>query len=219
MKTIQILIVIIIFFSVSCTSGKKSTGNQNSEPAAVWVNKEKLQGKSYKKLFIVALTADYKVRAELENDLATSATSRGLEVVKSSDVLPMSLQDPKPPTKDEVVAKVKETGCDAVFVASVLKQEESIHYTPGATAYAVSPYATYMGGYYSYYYQSVSTPDYWDKNKVYFMQSNLYDAASEEVMWSVQSKVFNPSSLEQFSKNYMSGLVKGLEKEKLIKKM
>jgi len=219
MKTNQVLIVIvIIFFFAGCTSGKKSTSQQNSVPVAIWVNKEKMQGKTFKKIFIVAMSADVKVRPELENDLAVAATSRGYEVVKSIDVLPMSLQDPKPPTKDEVVAKVKETGCDAVFVASVLKKEESIHYTEGTTAYAVSPYATYMGGYYSYYYQSVSTPDYWDKNKVYFIQSNLYDAASEEIMWSVQSKVFNPSSIDEFSRYYMTGLVKQLEKEKVIKK-
>jgi hypothetical protein len=219
MRTNQILVVIItVFLFAGCTSGKKSSSGQNSEPAAVWVNKEKMQGKTFKKIFIVALSADVTVRPELENDLAAAATSRGHEVVKSIDVIPMSLQNPKAPTKDEVVAKVKETGCDAVFIASLLKQDESIHYTAGTTAYAVTPYSTYMGGYYSYWYQSVSTPDYWDKNKVYFMQSNLYDAASEEIMWSVQSKVFNPSSLEKFSKDYMSGLVKGLEKEKLLKK-
>lgn len=218
MRTNQILIAVItIFVFAHCTSGKKSTG-QNSEPAAVWVNKEKIQGKTFKKIFIVALSADVTVRPELENDLAAAATSRGHEVVKSIDVIPISLQNPKAPTKDEVIAKVKETGCDAVFVATLLKQEESIHYTPGAQAYSVSPYATYMGGYYSYWYPSASTPDYYNKNKIYFMQSNLYDVASEEIMWSVQSKVFNPSSLEKFSRDYMSGLVKGLEKEKLVKK-
>src|SRR5215472_6375793 len=101
MKTNQVLIVIVIFFFFAgCTSGKKSTSQQNSVPVAIWVNKEKMQGKTFKKIFIVAMSADVKVRPELENDLAVAATSRGYEVVKSIDVLPMSLQDPKPPTKD-----------------------------------------------------------------------------------------------------------------------
>ena len=56
------------------------------------------------------------------------------------------------------------------------------------------------------------------KEKTYFMQGNLYDAASEEIMWSVQSKIFNPSSVKKFSKSYTASLVKQLEQEKLLKK-
>jgi hypothetical protein len=50
------------------------------------------------------------------------------------------------------------------------------------------------------------------------MQSNLYDAATEELMWSVQSEVFNPSSLNNFSKSYMNTLVKQLTRQNLLKK-
>jgi hypothetical protein len=49
------------------------------------------------------------------------------------------------------------------------------------------------------------------------MQSNLYDVASEEIMWSVQSNVFDPSSLSQFSKAYTSQLIKQLKEEGLLK--
>jgi hypothetical protein len=36
-------------------------------------------------------------------------------------------------------------------------------------------------------------------------------------MWSVQSKIFSPSTLKQFSKEYTATLVKQLEKQKLLK--
>ena len=49
------------------------------------------------------------------------------------------------------------------------------------------------------------------------MQSNLYDAASEEIMMSVQSKIFDPSSLKLFSGNYTYTLFNQLKKEKIIK--
>jgi hypothetical protein len=42
--------------------------------------------------------------------------------------------------------------------------------------------------------------------------------ASEEIMWSVQSKVFSPETLKKFSQSYTSTLIKQLEKAKLIKK-
>ena len=206
--------LIITFILQACSSPKETTG--------VWVNKEKIQGKSFNKLFIVVMTADPEARSTVEGDLVAIAKSRGHEAIKSIDLIPVVLSDPKLPTKDEVVAKVKESGCDAVFVGTILKKEEDVRYTPGTTAYSVAPYASYAGtytGYYSYWYQSVSTPEYYDHEKTYFMQSNLYDVASEEVMWSVQSKVFSPGSIKKFSRAYTSTLIKQLEKEKLIKKV
>jgi len=194
----------------ACTSTKESTG--------VWVNKDKIQGKSFSKIFIVVMSADPEARSTVENDLARVAISRGHEVVKSIDMIPASVKDPKLPTKDEVVAKVKESGCDGVFVASLLKKEESIGYTSGTTAYSIQPYQTYYTGYYTYWYPSVSTPSYYDHEKTYVMQSNLYEVASEEIMWSVQSKVFSPETIKKFSQAYTSTLVKQLEKGNLIKK-
>jgi len=50
------------------------------------------------------------------------------------------------------------------------------------------------------------------------MQSNLYDAASQEIMWSVQSEIFNPSSLDKFSRSYTQTLIKQLQDDGLAKK-
>jgi hypothetical protein len=210
MKKLVFFIMIGLIF-VGCSTPKESTG--------VWINKDKIQGKSFSKIFIVVMSADPEARSTVENDLARIATSRGHQVVKSIDVITTNLKDPKVPTKDEVVAKVKENGCDGVFVAALLKKEESVGYTAGTTAYSVQPYQTYYTGYYTYWYPSVSTPSYYDHEKTYVMQSNLYDVASEEIMWSVQSKVFSPETIKKFSQAYTSALVKQLEKEKLIKKV
>jgi len=209
-KNYLLLLMITGFILAACSSSKKSTG--------VWVNKEKAQGKSYHKLFLIVMTADVEARSVIETDLAAAITSKGYQVVKSIDVLPPVLSDPKMPTKDEVVNKVKETGCDAVFIASLLKKEEDVRYEPGTTAYSIRPYYSYYSGYYSNWYPTVSTKEYYVKDKTYFMQSNLYDAASEEIMLSVQSEIFDPSSLKLFSGNYTYTLFKQLQKENLIKK-
>jgi len=211
-------LILVASFALSilitaCKSSKESTG--------VWVNTEKAKGKSFTKVMIVMVTADVQARVAIENDLAAAATQRKYNVVKSIDVAPADIKDPKPPTKDEIVKKVKETGCDAVFVASLLKKDEDMHYKQGGQTYSKMPYESWNGsltGYYTYWYPSVSTPSYYTHDQTYFMQSNLYDAASEEIMWSAQSKIFNPSSLKSFSKTYTTTLLKQLEKEKLLKK-
>jgi hypothetical protein len=205
--------VIAALMLTACGSSKDTAG--------VWVNKEKIKDKSFSKVFIVAVTADPSARVQIENDLAAAATARGYQAVKSYDVIKPSLDTPKAPSKDEVVSKVKESGADAVFIASLLNKDEAIHYTPSKTGYSVMPYYSMMGNYYGYYsqvYPTVYTPGYYSEEKSFFILSNFYDAASEEIMWSVQSEVFNPSSLQKFSKDYMAALVKQLEKAKLLKK-
>jgi hypothetical protein len=48
---------------------------------------------------------------------------------------------------------------------------------------------------------------------MYYLESNLYDVSSEQLVWSVQSETINPSSLADFSKSYTKALVKALEKD------
>jgi hypothetical protein len=214
MKSIYLLSAIILsIIFTTCSAPKESAG--------VWINKEKLKGKSYSNLFILVVTADIQSRVRLESDLSNVATSRGLKTVKSVDVMPFDIENPKKPSKEEVVSKVKASGCDAVFIASVIKKEDRIKHTEGTTAYAPMTNYTPAGNYYAYYsgaYSTISTPSYYTKDKVYIMQSNLYDAASEEKMWAVDSEVFNPSDINEFSKSYTKTLMSKLKKARLIKK-
>src|SRR5688572_12476373 len=50
------------------------------EPAGVWVNTEKIKGKSFNKIFIVVMTADIEARSVIENDLAAAAREKGYNV-------------------------------------------------------------------------------------------------------------------------------------------
>lgn len=214
MKRVCVLsIIIVAVFFAACSSTKESTG--------VWVDKEKIKGKAYDNFFVIVMTADIEARVKLENDLADLITSRGHKAVKSYDVLPADLKDPKPPAVDDLIAKIKASDCDAVFVASLLDKNDDIRYSSGGTHYTMRTGYAWSGtffGYYSHYYTTVSTPGYYSNDKTYFMQSNLFDKASQELMCSVQSEIFNPSSLPSFSRTYISTLMKQLDKAKLLKK-
>ena len=211
MRSIYIWFIAAVF--IACSPAK--------EIDDVWINKEKLQGKTYGNLFIVALTADIEVREKLETKLAAAAISKGYKAVKSIDVMKPSIKDPKLPTKDEVVTAVKESGCDAVLIASLFKQEDEVKHTAERNAYATGATNYYTGNYYGYYstwYPTVSEPAYFSVNKKYYMQTNVYDVATEEVMLSVKSNVFSPYSLDDFSKIYISNLMEQLKKAKIQKK-
>jgi len=205
-------IIVTVFFA-ACSSTKETPG--------VWVNKEKIQGKTYDNFFVVVMTADIEARVKLENEIAATITSRGHKAIKSYEVLPADLKDPKPPAVDALIEKIKASDCNAVFVASLLDQNDEIRFNPGGTHYTMRSDYSWSGtffGYYSHYYSTLSTPSYYSSDKSYFMQSNLFDKASQELMFSVQSEIFNPSSLASGSRTYISTLMKQLDKAKLLKK-
>jgi hypothetical protein len=113
-------------------------------------------------------------------------------------VLPADLKDPKPPAVDALIEKIKASDCNAVFVASLLDKNDEIRYTSGGTYYTMRTDYSWAGsffGYYSHYYSTISASGYYSNDKTYFMQSNLFDKASQELMFSIQSEIFNPSSL------------------------
>ena len=198
----------------SCSASK--------EPTGVWVNTEKIKGKSFKKIFIVVMSADIEARSVIENDLAAAAREKGYNVVKSIDAIPPSLQDPKLPAKEEIMNKVKDSSCDAIFVCAVLKNEDGITYTESKQTHAPTTGITYYGGtffgYYNNYYTTVTTNAYYTKEKTYFIQSNLYDVPTQEIMWSVRSQILNPSSLKNFSIVYSGSLIMKLENSSLLQK-
>lgn len=214
MKNFSILTISAFVMMLVCScSSTQLTG--------VWVNKEKMEQKSYKKIFILAQTADIQARKAVEDALVAKAKDKGFDAVSSISVITPSLSNPEMPSKESIIDGVKSSGCDAAFIVTMLKKEENVRYTPGTTVYAPLPYYRWnsnMFNYYDYWRPSVSTPGYYTNNHSYFLQSNLYDAASQELMVSIQSEVFNPETLQKFIKDYVNDIVSKLQKEGLLKK-
>ncbi len=221
-KHLQVLAV-IAFLIVSCSPSKKTEG--------LIVNNQKQNGKSFQKIFIVGSTADIQYRVRLENDLSAAAMSGGYASVKSLDVIPFSLNEPKAPAKEEIEAKAKENGCDAVLIVSFLQKEQAISFKEGFSRKANTPFLTGLlemafTKNRDFRQQGIvkETPavdipgQYSIKKDAFIFQSIFYDLSTEEIMNSVQSENFDIASMDKISKSYTAKLMAELEKEKLLKK-
>lgn len=190
-----------------------------------WKSPDTPQGTSYASVFIMAITPDRAARSVVESDLAAAATSKGIKATRSVDVFPSSFTQDNVPSKEEMLGKIRELNCAAVFTVSLLDMKSEQRYVPGTTyttpeyggaGYAPYPHNSYYGSYYnyaSYSYTTVSTPGYYTTDKTYFIEGNLYDAETEQIRWSMQSTAYNPSSLSSFSKEYAQLLIGELEKQ------
>jgi len=188
------------------------------EVTSFWRNPKESANRPYKTIFIMGLTENASARNTLETDLADAIEARGWKAVKSVDALPATFSKPAPSSREEMLAKLRELGCDAIFTVSLLDVRSDQRYVPGttthATAYAPYPQYNYYGNFYGYYstvYPVVSTPGYYTEEKTYFIEGNLYDAKTEEIQFSMQSKAWNPSSLSSFSRGYVKLLMNQLD--------
>ena len=207
------LITYVLLALIACSVSRNTAG--------VWVNKEKLEGKKYSKVFIVVLTENVEARRQVESELADAARTRGINAVRSIDELPPSLSDIKGPSNEKIKEAVRKNSCDGVFEVTLLRRSEEVHYVPGVVSYRPSLYWHWNGNmwhYYNRWYPVVMTPGYYNREMEYFIQSNFYDVASEELMLSVQSDIYNPSSLRSFSKLYVKDVIRQLEAAGLLVK-
>lgn len=195
---------LIMFMVISCGPSQRVTSS--------WINPQLTQKPAYKKIFIAALVQNPSYKATIEQDLAYAANAKGLQVIKSSEFFQPNFtsKDNAMPDKDVILAKVRQAGCDAIFTVALVDKKSETRYVPGTTSY--SPYIGYggygFGGYYGYAYPSMySTPGYYTEDKTYFMEANLFDAASENMIWSAQSEAYDPTKMSTFSKEYTAILI------------
>jgi len=203
------------FLLISCGPSQKITSS--------WINPDLKEKPQYKKIFIFAMAQNPGYKATIEQDLAYAATAKKLQVVKSSEFFQPNFTTAgasTPVDKEVILAKVREAGCDVIMTIALVDKKSETHYVPGTTAY--SPYMGYgggygavgFGGYYGAAYTSMySTPGYYTDDKTYFMQANLFDAATEKMIWSAQSEAYDPSKISTFSRDYSDLLVERLDRD------
>ncbi len=103
----------------------------------------------------------------------------------------------------EVLEKIEKSGYDAVLTIVLLDKEKEKYYVPGKVRY--SPYIVYhrrFWGYYSTIYERIYEPGYYAEKTNYFWESNLYDMRTKQLIYSVQTKSFDPLSPASVSHEY-----------------
>lgn len=205
MKKILSLLLLTCYL-MSCGPSQKVTSS--------WVNKDLPTGAKYKTIFIMALVQNQSAKNIIETDLAKAAEARGIKVYKASEVFSPNFTKENLPDKQTIISKVKSLGCDGLLSVGLVDKQSETRYVPGTATYA--PYMGYgygFGGYYGYMGPTMYSPGYYTEEKTYFMEANLFDVASEKLIWSAQSEAYNPSSISKFSRDYTAVIADRINKD------
>lgn len=206
----------LIAILLSCKAPQKITSS--------WVNPERPATK-YSTVFVAALIQNNPIKYAIEDNLAAAAKTRGFKVVKGYEIFPPNFNKDNMRDKDLVLKLIKDRGCDVILSIAVIDVKSETRYVSGMsvayTPYAgYGPYGTYGGygvgfyGYYSYWSTSLYDPGYYTTDKTYFLEANAYDVETQKLVWSVQSKAYNPSGIEKSSQLYTDLLMEQFDKDR-----
>lgn len=185
-----------------------------------YVNKEAIPKTPFHSIFVMAINSDKKIQVMTENRIAKLLEARGKKVVKSSDLLTADHSANSEAPRVQNIGAIKKSGCDAVLTIALMDVKKEEVYNPGNSYTPVGRYDYYgtFFGYYNYREPQLFTPGYYSGSKTYFVETNFYAAATDKLLWSIQSSTYDPGSFENWFQDYSGTIISQLKKEGLIKK-
>ncbi len=165
----------------------------------------------FNKIMVVATFPDGATRRAAEDTFKAQITRA--ECVTSYSLLGAN-NDLKDVTK--VSAALKAAGVDGVVVMRPVSDKKEITYIPGA-GYPES-YRTFRGYYSSGYALSpfFYEPGWFTTDRIVQIETNIYEAAGERLIWSASTTSTNPGNVQELIKEATAVIRAELVKEKLI---
>lgn len=167
-------------------------------------------------ILIIGVSEQPVVRRQFEDTFVRELAALGI-TAKSSYQL---LSDEQIASQDALEAALSEQSMDAVLITRVIGVEQIDTYTPPTYSYSYAPstFDRHYHDYHSYYNHAVrvATPGYWDQYEVLKIESNLYDRASRQLIWSIQTENFDPRSARHLIDDQLRIAIKSLRDSGLI---
>ncbi|MFC1830791.1 hypothetical protein ACFL0S_02065 [Thermodesulfobacteriota bacterium] len=161
-------------------------------------------------VLVIAVTEEETSRRLYEDGFVAKLAESGVRGVPSYSLQISDIE----PTKQAVQTAVAMANARFVLITRHLTTDKKQHYSPPQPLY-VDPYYSRVHSYYPMAYREVRySPGYNYTVTTVSIESNLYDAQTEKLIWSAQSKSVDP----KMSKSYFDGLVNVFAKDLQDKK-
>ncbi len=209
MKKIKWIVVLFLAVAMSCTTTKITSS---------WKAKDAVP-KQYKKILVLGLIrdADRSLQEKMEAHIVDDLREIGYNAVSSlSEYGPKAFDNMD---EAKALSKIKESGIEAVITIVLLDKQKERNYIPGHTFY--SPYGYYYNRFWGYYgtlYRRIYEPGYYVVDTKYFWESNFYDMAEQKLLYSVQTRSFDPSSSESLGHEYGKLIIGDMAKNNILQK-
>jgi len=176
--------------------------------SSVW--KDQLYQVKPHKIMIIGIALKPANKRTLEDEFEKQISALGTQAVSSYTILP----DSKDTNKEVIAEKMKELGADAVLITRIASRETVYNSVPGV--YSPPAYYGSWKNYYANGYTNMYSPGYVEETKYAIMETNIYDAGNDKLIWSASSETNISGSDQRFIKSYVTVIVEKMVQQKLL---
>ncbi len=201
---------LLLVFSLQQACGTAKMGS-------TWT-KEDYTDRAYTKIAVIGIGKDLAARNTFEQDAVLLLKAQGINAVEGISMFPPGAE--KIRTAEDYINIIKENDLDGLITMALVNSKETDRYKPGETLYAPSYYR--VGQYLVRGYRTYNTPGYYTTEKSYLIEAVLYNVkgelhkGKETMVWTGQSSLLEPTSLESASKSFTKRMVNQLIADAIV---
>lgn len=163
------------------------------------------------KIMVIGVAKSPGNRRIFEDEFVRRLNAWGTDAIASYTVLPDKEQN----DQVAITEKMREQGADTVLITRLVSKKKVRVYMPGVTYFPPPHYGTWPN-YYGYGYQAMSTPGYMTENEYAVIETNLYDASNEKLIWAASSETVVSGSNYELIRSYIGIMVKAMAGQGLL---
>ena len=213
-KTVLYMVLCISGISLSCSGGSSTDVSGN------W-KKPGYTGKKFNDILVLAISDDLIKRSNVENAVVKKFTEYNIKSAASTNVLDYSSLEVNKGKLDtnkieEIKKKLQSLGYDGVIVISLLDVKQKTEYVPGQSYYG----SYYHAGFYNYWYGTysvVNSPGYYVNKTSVYLETRLFDPATEDLLWAAQTESSDVKEMKDFSASFAEAITAKIIKDKAVK--
>ena len=148
-------------------------------------------------------------RKMFEGRFAAELNARGNSALQSNKFITLEQLS----NREEVKSKIKETDADTVLISRLVDSKAIEAYTPGKAHFIPTGYNNWD----SYYELIFVDYGYTSNTEIAYIETNLYDIKTEQLVWSARSKTERTEGEQQLINTFIDVIVKKLSSDNIIK--
>jgi hypothetical protein len=187
-----------------------------------------LEAQRFNKIGVVMISDNEATKDKIESLISEKMRSLNYPVVPTFTLFPFAgnkeVEAGMNMSEDERQAYIRERvnkfNFEAILIISVLGSEENFKSKPSVGVGVSAPMNYYDANYTQYWsYASVyaATPSYY-KATDYYLESSLFDVATEELHWTAQFDISDPKSITKISEQFAERLIQVMIKDGVLLK-
>ena len=163
------------------------------------------------KIMVIGIARKPVNRRIFEDEFVRQLKARGTDAFASYTVLSDKLEN----NQAFIAAKMKEQGADTLLISRLISKKIVKTYVPGTIPNMPGYYGRWPD-YYGYGYETIYSPGYVAEDEYAYVETNLYGAKDDNLIWSAVSKTLIQGSDQQIIKSFIAVMLDTMVKQKVL---